>query len=83
MPIGGKVVKEKKVLDEELQVRIKAEQAKFPGLPPKYVGFTIKFKCFWIWVNIFGILSSAAMAAGSILILGREHEEVSMSYQEC
>ncbi len=54
--------------------RVKAEQEKYPKLPPKYVGFTIKFKGFWMWMNIFNILMSSGMIYGSVAILNRPHD---------
>ncbi len=57
-----------------LIVRVKAEQEKYPKLPPKYVGFTIKFKGFWMWMNIFNILMSSGMIYGSVAILNRPHD---------
>ena len=69
--------------DEALADRIKKEQEKFPKLPPKYVGFTIKFKSFWIWMNLFNIAMSGAMIYGSVAILGREHDQQTTSYQQC
>ena len=62
------------VKDADLEERVKAEQAKFPNLPPKYVGFTIRYKCFWIVMNLIGILTSAAMGAGSVMIMKRDHD---------
>ena len=69
--------------DRDMEARVKAEQHKFPNLPAKYVGFTVKFKCFWIWINVISLLMSAGMATGSVLILGREHDQKSIAYQEC
>ena len=40
------------------------------GLPDKYIGFTVRYKCFWIWLNLFNIATSIAMAVGAVLILG-------------
>ena len=81
--VNTKVAKDPKIVDADLDARVKAEQAKFPNLPPKYVGFTVKFKCFWIWINVFGILSSIAMASGSLMILGADQKANSFAYQEC
>ena len=42
------------------------------GLPDKYIGFTVRYKCFWIWRNLFNIATSIAMAVGAVLILGED-----------
>ena len=41
-------------------------------LPDKYVGFTIRYKCFWIWMNLFNIFTSIAMAVGAVEILSAD-----------
>ena len=60
--------------DAALLERVKAEQEKYPRLPPKYVGFTIRFRSFWLWLNIFNILMSGGMIYGSVAILRRPHD---------
>ena len=53
-------------------------------MPKKYIGFTIKHKCFWLMLNLFNILASAGNAAGTVLILGREHEGApQIEFPEC
>ena len=41
-------------------------------LPDKYVGFTVRYKCFWIWLNLFNIATSIAMALGGAMILSAD-----------
>ena len=72
--------------EEALQERIEAEIERINGpkddkgirenarLPDKYVGFTIRYKCFWIWLNLFNIATSIAMATGAVLILGQDQD---------
>ena len=52
-------------------------------MPPKYVAFTVKFKSFWIWLNIFNFLTSGLMAFGGVRILKREQDQSSVNYMEC
>ena len=52
-------------------------------LPDKYVGFTIRYKCFWIWMNLFNIFTSIAMAVGAVEILSADQDQSTMSYQQC
>ena len=73
-----------KAEEEVLQEKIDAELERVNGpkneegireaarLPDKYVGFTIRYKCFWIWINLFNIATSVAMATGGVMILGQE-----------
>ena len=66
---------EAELLDENMKARILAEQEKYGHrMPKKYIGFTVKHSCFWLVLNLLNILFSGANAAGSVLILGREHE---------
>ena len=44
-------------------------------MPPRYIAFTVKNKCFWIWLNVFNIVTSLVMAAGSVIILGNDHDQ--------
>ena len=67
--------KEQNDPDEALKAKIKAEQEKYPNMPPKYVAFTIKWRCFWLVVNLIGIAASVGMAVGSVMILGRENDD--------
>ena len=60
--------------EAEKNYKVRVEQAKFPHLPPKYIAFTVRFRCFWILINFVAILASAAMATGTILVLGKEHK---------
>ena len=43
-----------------------------PNTPYQYIKFTVKFKCFWIWMNMFNIIASIGMALGGVMIMGRE-----------
>ena len=52
-------------------------------MPPKYVRFTIKFRCFWAMINVFNIFASAAMAFGAVKILSKERDPKTQVYQEC
>mmetsp|Transcript_35423 Transcript_35423/g.46641 ORF Transcript_35423/g.46641 Transcript_35423/m.46641 type:complete len:110 (+) Transcript_35423:149-478(+) len=52
-------------------------------MPPKYVAFTIKYKKFWLGLSLFNILSSGVMAWAGVRIMGSEHDQTTMSYQEC
>lgn len=55
-------------------------------MPKKYIKFTVKFKCFWIGMNVFNILSSLAMCAGSVLILGEDKDDDTadlIAFKEC
>ena len=54
-----------------------------PKLPDKYLAFTVRYKCFWIWINIFNILTSIAMAVGAVMILNIDVVPSSTSYQQC
>ena len=70
--------------EEALKEKIEAEILRVNGpadekgvrengrLPDKYVGFTVRYKCFWIWLNLFNIATSIAMACGGVLILGQD-----------
>ena len=81
--------------EEALQERIDAELERVNGpkndagirenakLPDKYVGFTIRYRCFWIWINLFNIATSVAMSTGAVMILGLESDQSTMSYQQC
>ena len=69
--------------EQAMDDKVKAEQEKYPNMPPKYVRFTVKFRCFWAMLNVFNIIASMGMAAGSVLILGREHDPKTQVYQEC
>ena len=72
--------------EEALKEKIEAEILRVNGpadekgirenarLPDKYVGFTVRYKCFWIWLNLFNIATSIAMASGAVLILGMEQD---------
>ena len=68
-------VKDPNLYSPEMEAKVKAEVAKYPRIPAKYVAFTVRFKCFWIGVNVLGILTSTAFAAGSVLILGSKPAE--------
>ena len=79
--------------EEALKERIEAEILRVNGpadekgiradgkLPDKYVGFTIRYKCFWIWLNLFNIATSIAMAVGGALILSQDQDQSTLSYQ--
>ena len=69
--------------DEALKKRIDEEVAKYPRMPAKYVAFTLKFKTFWFWLNIFNIVTSGVMAFGGVRIMKREQDAQSLSYKEC
>ena len=56
-------------MSEEMKARITAEQAKYDSMPPLYIRFTIRFRCFWILLNIFNIVTSVLMGMGTVLIL--------------
>ena len=84
-----------KQVEVDMQERVEAEIVRINGeknaegirekarLPDKYVGFTIRYKCFWIWINLFNIVTSIAMATGGVLILGMESDQSTLSYQQC
>lgn len=38
-------------------------------MPPRYIKFTIRFKCFWTLLNIFNIVASILMGMGTVMIL--------------
>ena len=69
--------------EEKMKRLVKAEQDRFPRMPPRYVGFTVKHKRFWILLNLFLLFASAGMAVGSVKILGRDREQKSVTYQNC
>ena len=69
--------------DSALEERILREQEKYHRMPPRYIGFTIRYRSFWLGLNVFNLLSSAAMAYGCIAILGREREAESFEHLEC
>ena len=68
--------------EEAMQAKIDAELDRVNGprdeatnkrlnrkLPDKYVAFTVRYKCFWIWLNLFNVATSIAMAVGGSMIL--------------
>ena len=58
----------------EIKAEIIRQTEKYSNMPPRYLAFTIKHKCFWIWLNVFNILTSGVMAAGSVMILSNDHD---------
>ena len=38
-------------------------------MPHKYIKFTVKYRCFWIAINLFNIIASVIMATAGIMIL--------------
>ena len=56
-------------MSEEMKARIAVEQAKYDSMPPRYIRFTIRFRCFWVLLNIFNIVTSVLMGMGTVLIL--------------
>lgn len=71
-------------ISPEMKQKIADQILKYEGkVPPRYIKFTIVHRCFWLWLNFFNILTSVAMAAGWVVIAGREREQNTLSYQEC
>ena len=52
-------------------------------MPPRYIRFTIIHRWFWLLLNLGNILTSAAMAFGSVYILGKDQDKTSLAYAEC
>ena len=52
-------------------------------MPPRYVGFTVKHRKFWILLNLFLIGASVGMAYGSVKLLNRDRVQTSVAYQQC
>ena len=57
-----------------MRQKIEYEQDKFSNMPPRYIKFTIRHKCFWILLNLSNIVLSCVMAAGSVYILGKDQD---------
>ena len=66
-----------------MEDQIKKEQGMYVRMPPKYIAFTIKFKKFWILLNLISIASSCVMAWLGVRVNTREYEQKSVGYQEC
>lgn len=79
-PAAGKVAQTDEQKEQALKLRIKAEQERFASMPPKYVAFTVRYGTFWLVLNLFNIIASIGMAIGCVKILGREHDQTSISY---
>ena len=44
-------------------------------MPKAYVKLTVKFKSFWMWLMLIGILSSALLGAGTYIILSNNQTD--------
>ena len=52
-------------------------------MPKKYIKFTVKYRAFWVWMNVFNILTSIAMCMGSVMILNDKEELDLIAFPEC
>ena len=66
--------------EEAMRKKIDAEVAKYHRMPKKYIGFTIKYRCFWLVLNLISLSSQGVMAWLGVRVLNNEHEQQSVVY---
>ena len=59
---------EEKAENERIEKEVE-KQMEYSHMPRRYVKFTIKFKKFWMWLMLIGVISTVALGTISYIIL--------------